>query len=319
MQLRKKIILGVIMLTLVVFTTALYWKQVGSAERAPESASGIQGKSAAGPRLSRLDNSNRSVPLPALDLSVGAMFEQLKARADQGDALASCRLAVELINCTQLKSLAQVGYMENSQSAERDLSESGALVAANSVAAQQIRILESEKRCAGISEGQRKLAGRYLFQAANAGIPEAMIRYAEGQSITTGASMYGLLQDQGFNQWHREAPGLLEKALEHGEPAAVFVLYVANSDDNSLIGGLIVDDPAKAYSYRLLMSRLRGKSDTPASKLSSRKMAEAAQSASRMHAEYFNNRILREPDAFSSMMTPAWTRPEGSAPRRPCE
>lgn len=258
-------------------------------------------------------------PLPPLDLPVTDIFHDLKRRADQGDARASCRLAVELINCNQLESLAQVGYMENSKAAERDLEESGLLTAANSVATQQIRQLESLKLCAGISENQRKLAGDYLLQAANAGIPEAMIRYAEGQSIAPVDSMFGMLQDKGFDQWRHDAAGLLEKALEQGEPAAVFVLYMAYSDNNSLIGGLIADDPLKAYSYRLLMNRLRAKNDTPPSKLSPQQMAEAGRAAARMHAEYFENRVLREPDAFSSLMTPAWARPEGVVPRRPCE
>ncbi|KAF1718598.1 hypothetical protein CSC74_07010 [Pseudoxanthomonas yeongjuensis] len=247
------------------------------------------------------------------------MFDDLQRRAAQGDARASCRLAVELINCNQLESFAQVGYRQNSESAEKSLAESGQLMAANSVAAQRIRQLESMKRCEGISEDQRKLSGNYLFQAATAGIPEAMIRYAEGQSITDGRSMYGLLQDKGFDQWRNNAIGLLEKALEVGEPAAVFVLYTASSDNNSPIGGLIADDPVKAYSYRLLMNKLRGKSDTPATKLSSPQIALAAKSASRMHAEYFNNKILGESDAFTSLLTPTWAFPEGTAPRRPCE
>jgi len=260
-----------------------------------------------------------TAPLPPLDMSVADMFDGLKRRADEGEARASCRLAVELINCNQLESFAQVGYMENSKSTEKNLEESGLLTQANSVATQQIRQLESLKRCAGISEGQRKLADVYLAQAAHAGIPEAMIRYAEGQSIATENSMFGMLRDEGFDRWRRDAVGQLEKALEHGEPAAVFILYVAHSSDDSPIGGLIADDPVQTYRYRLLMSRLRGKDNAPVGKLSSLQIAEARREVSRMHAEYFNNRILREPDAFSSLMTPAWARPEGAPLRRPCE
>lgn len=323
MKFHKKAAAGGIILLLVVTALVWAWKQEGSSEHNNAFASRTNRNSrpegpSAGASSSPADT-NRTAPLPSLDMPVAAMFDDLKRRADRGDARASCRLAVELINCNQLESLAQMGYMQNSESAEKSLTESGLLMAANSVATQQIRQLESAKRCDGISEEQRKLAGNYLLQAASAGIPEAMIRYAEGQSVTNGNSMFGLLQDKGFDQWRGNAVALLEKALRHGEPTAVFVLYVANSDNNSPIGGLIADDPVKAYSYRLLMNRLRGKSDTPASRLSSRQMEEAVQNATRMHAEYFNNRILREPDAFNSLLTPAWARPEGTAPRRPCE
>lgn len=323
MKFHKKTVAGGIILLLVVTVMVWAWKQERSSEHNKAFASGTdrnsrsEGPSAAA--SSSPADTNRTAPLPSLDMPVAAMFDDLQRRADRGDARASCRLAVELINCNQLESLAQVGYIQNSESAEKALTESGLLMAANSVATQQIRQLESVKRCDGISEDQRKLAGTYLLQAASAGIPEAMIRYAEGQSITNGNSMFGLLQDKGFDHWRSNAVGLLEKALRHGEPAAVFILYVANSDNNSPIGGLIADDPVKAYSYRLLMTRLRGKSDTPASELSSPQIAKAVQSATRMHAEYFNNKILAESDAFTSLLTPAWVLPEGSAPRRPCE
>ena len=325
MKFHKKTAAGGIILLLVVTALVWAWKQERSSEHNNAFASGTdrnsrsEGPSAAASSNPTGTNRTASLYLPSLDMPVAAMFDDLKRRADRGDARASCRLAVELINCNQLESLAQMGYMQNSESAEKSLTESGLLMAANSVATQQIRQLESAKRCDGISEDQRRLAGNYLLQAASAGIPEAMIRYAEGQSVTDGNSMFGLLQDKGFDQWRSNAVALLEKALRHGEPAAVFVLYVANSDNNSPIGGLIADDPVKAYSYRLLMNRLRGKSDTPASKLSPQQIEEAVQNATRMHAEYFHNRILRESDALNSLLTPAWARPEGAAPRRPCE
>ena len=323
MKSRKKAAAGGILLLLAATVLVWPWKQERSIEHSKALASGTSRNSGPGvpsaAASSSLADTNRTAPLPPLDTPVAAMFDDLQRRAAQGDARASCRLAVELINCNQLESFAQVGYSQNSESAEKSLAESGQLMAANSVATQRIRQLESMKRCEGISEERRKLAGKYLFQAATAGIPEAMIRYAEGRSITDGHSMYGLLQDKGFDQWRNNAIGLLEKALEVGEPAAVFVLYAASSDNNSPIGGLIADDPEKAYSYRLLMNKLRGKSDTPATKLSSPQIAMAAQSASRMHAEYFNNRILGESDAFTSLLTPTWMLPEETAPRRPCE
>lgn len=323
MKFHKKTAAGGIILLLVATVLVWAWQQGRSSEHNKAFASGTDRNSRSeGPNATASSSpadTNRTAPLPSLDMPVAAMFDDLQRRADRGDARASCRLAVELINCNQLESLAQMGYMQNSESAEKALTESGLLMAANSVATQQIRQLESAKRCDGISENQRELAGNYLLQAASAGIPEAMIRYAEGQSVTNGNSMFDLLQDTGFDQWRSNAVGLLEKALEHGEPAAVFVLYVAYSDNNSPIGGLIADDPVKAYSYRLLMNRLRGKRDTPPSKLSSRQIEEAVQNATRMHTEYFHNRILRESDAFDSLLTPTWARPEGTEPRRPCE
>lgn len=259
------------------------------------------------------------LPLPALDVPVAAMFGELKQRADGGNALAACRLAVELIQCGQVTQSAGTEAMQNAATAERDLAKAGMATAANRVAAMQLRQLESEKRCAGISESQSKLAGTYLAQAARAGIDEAMIRYADGQGFGTENSMFGMLRDPGLDQWRRDAPRFLRKALENGEPSAAVILMSAYSDDNSLIGGLIADDPVQFYSYRALIDLLRGKPPSPRTDLTPAQTAEALARSARMHADYFNNAILSEPGALQSPMTSARPRQEGAPPRRPCE
>ena len=259
------------------------------------------------------------LPLPALDMPVATLFAELKPRADRGDARAACRLAVELIECNQAAQFAGVSAMQNAASAERDLAAAGMEEAANHIAAMQLQQLESTKRCAGIGERERTLAGTYLAQAARAGIGEAMIRYAEGQGLQTENFFFGMLRDPGFDQWRRDAPGFLHKALENGEPSAAVILMSAYSDDNSLIGGLIADDPVQSYSYRALMDRLRGKTPGPRTDLTAAQTAEALARSARMHAEYFNNALLTEPDAFRHPITPAWARQDGTPPRRPCE
>ena len=267
---------------------------------------------------SRPDTSAR-LPLPPVDRPVAAIFDELKKRADQGDALASCRLAVELLECRQVEQLAQSGYLQNSESAENALADAGMSAHADSMAAMQMKHLESVNRCAGINESQRKLAGQLLAQAAEAGVGEAMIRYAEGQVLDTRNSAFGMFQDKAFDEWRRDAPRFLHKALQGGEPSAVLILMTAYSDDNSLIGGLIPDDPIQAHTYRLLRERLRGKSEAMKTDLPPSQVALAQADSARLHAEYFNNAILTAPDAFQSPMTPAWARPDGAAPPRPCE
>lgn len=250
MRFRKAAATGGIILLLVVGALAWVWKQDRASDRETASGSAINGN--AYPIASGVAaNPGRAdaawpAPLPPLDMPVAAMFDDLKQRAERGDALASCRLAVELIGCGQTELLTQPDFLEYSEDSENELMKEGLVTAANSVASLQIRQLESLKRCAGISESQRKLAGSYLAQAARAGIDEAMIRYAEGQGLETGNSIFGMLQDKAFDQWRRDAPEFLQKALRGGEPAAVFVLFTASSDDNSLIGGLIADDPVQA-------------------------------------------------------------------------
>ena len=264
-------------------------------------------------------NSTGQRPLPALGMPVAVMFSELKQRADRGDALASCRLAVELIECNQVTQFAGISAMQNAAASEHDLAAAGMEEAADHIAAMQLQQFEAEKRCAGISEGQRDLAGIYLAQAASAGVGEALIRYSEGQGLRTQNSIFGMLRDPGFDQWRRDAPRFLHKALLNGEPSAAVILMSAYSDDNSLIGGLIADDPVQFYSYRVLMDRLRGKPPSSRTDLTPEQTAEALARSARMHADYFNNAILAEPDAFKSPVAPRWARQKGAPLRRPCE
>jgi len=108
-------------------------------------------------------------PLPPPDVPVASLFDAMKMRADQGDALASCRLAVELIQCRDTRHMELRGAMGNLQSSESELSEAGNQDAADGVANFQLKLLGAREHCNGLTDGQLSLAGGYLRQAAHAG------------------------------------------------------------------------------------------------------------------------------------------------------
>ncbi len=263
--------------------------------------------------------SSASKPLPAVDAPVAKILADLKKRADSGDMLASCRLAVELIQCREIELVKNYSVLDNYLAAEIEYEKEGNIASANSFAALQIRQLESIERCAGVKEEEYKQAGKYLKQAARAGVNEALVRYAEGQVFASSESDLALLQDPEFDQWRRSAPALLQRALRQGEPSSVLVLSIAMAEDRSRIGGLIKDDPVAAYEYEFLLAKLRGKRIPAPQGLGVQQVIDARANATRMHREYFDGVTLGKGDSLTSPLTPAWVPPRNIPPRRPCE
>ena len=260
------------------------------------------------------------VPLPPVDVPVASLLDAMKRRADQGDALASCRLAVELIQCRDTRRMELRGTMENLQSSESEFSQAGNQDAADGVADFQLQLLAAREHCTGVTDNQLDLASGYLRQAAQAGVAEALVRYADGQGFADTESMFGMLHDPSFEQWRREAPASVVRALRQGDPAAVFLMYVAYSDDNSRLTGLIKNDPVHAASYRLLLARLRGEPAPALKGLSSAQLLESAGTAARMHQEYFDGAVF-PPDISltASLSSRLGAQTRETLARRPCE
>lgn len=248
-----------------------------------------------------------AAPLPLADARVTDVYDALKKRADQGDSHAACRLAIDLIDCGRLDLMPAADAYGASDDMESALEREGNLDGANGIAAMKLGMLRERNRCEGVSANQTRQGFHYLRQAARAGVNDALVTYGDGVGFPGGP--FAILRDPAFDVWRREAPAMMERALRQGEPSAVIMLHIAYSDDYSMFGGLIPDDPVRSYSYRLLMSKLRGRpSPTAPPNLSPDQVAHADAAASRMHREYFDAAILSSGTPFS----PAYAARYGS-------
>ena len=232
-----------------------------------------------------------TAPLPASDAPLPLVFPSLKARADAGDRKAACRLGIELLRC---QTLASHGSLTASLLHWREIeaTKRGDLARADEMARASLHYLAVEESCAGLPPDAFELGARYLRQAALAGEPEAMLRYAAGQGFDSGRRM-AYLRSPDFENWRREAPGMVEHALAEGRPEAAHLLWLAYADGQSMLSGLIPDDPMRAKAHRLLMERLWNPADPPtavllgAAPLSRSEELKAASLASDWHQRHF--------------------------------
>lgn len=209
--------------------------------------------------------------LPPWDEPLGANLQAVLRRADAGEAMAACRIGVELLLCAA-PSPAETG---------RD-------------------------RCQGVDEALRTKAAFYLRQAALAGNRDAMLRYAAGPfpQAAQAQDHERYLQDPGFADWYRDAVPILQRALQAGDPRAALLLADAYTDDHGLLDARVADDAALAYRYRLLLSYLQAVPAPAAPALDPRQRVEAERQAQRLFREAFGSRALAAPVSADLALRP---------------
>ncbi len=137
----------------------------------------------------------------------------------------------------------------------------GDLVNANKIATGRLLHAQLRDACSGVPETLVAQANRYVRQAALAGEPEAMIRYALGESLAPVYS-FGYIATPEFDAWRREARPMLMRALESGQPEAALALANAHIGNELHLGMLLPRNSVEAGASIALARRLFG--DDPA-------------------------------------------------------
>ncbi len=202
-----------------------------------------------------------SVPMPAADVPLRDRLASLQSRADAGDSLAACRLGMELLRCAALGHYFP-GHDEFMAQQEAEQEAKGDLPAADKIATGRLVHAELRDACSVVPNPLVGRAHHYVRQAALAGEPEAMIRYARGETLITGFASMGYIATPEFDAWRREARPVLMRALDAGHPEAVLILAKAHGGNDSHLAMLLPRDDVEARASLLLARRLFG--DDPA-------------------------------------------------------
>ena len=234
------------------------------------------------------------VPLPPVDAPLALILESLAERADAGDAKAACRLAMELIRC-QATAYLLGNPAFDSEARETEMEAAGRPEVADAIAAQSLEQVRVARECLAVPPRLKDRGPGYLGQAARAGEPEAMVRYADSQFWPPDGR--GSFSDPEFDLWRRDAPGMLQRAFAAGVPESAFVMMDAYQSDFSLVGSMIPNDPVKAEAIRMLMVRLHGWQErlVPSS-LDAATLSRARHLAQQWHEGPFKGRSYRGQD-----------------------
>ncbi|WP_152560473.1 hypothetical protein [Arenimonas donghaensis] len=246
-------------------------------------------------------------------------LDDLRIRAESGDHVAGCRLGARLVYCGSVVEATSERVIQFHRDIEERASQAGDLEKANRAAESLLRSVELARHCQGLPERPDLLGYHYLRQAALGGNADAIILHASGSSL--GTSMrhgWDFLRDGRFDQWRSEAPAMLQKQIEKGDPAAVLALVKAYND-STMLAWILPPDPDRAYALDRLAEMLI---DPPghAPSLDMRSLptraqfAGARETAREWHATYFGGRKYASGPQLQRLVPPArdW-RDEGPA------
>ncbi|KFL35751.1 hypothetical protein [Arenimonas donghaensis] len=170
---------------------------------------------------------------PARPLAMPGPIEDLAARAGAGDALAACQLARELGECRSKKFLRDIATESDEYG--------------------------STPRCEVLLAQHRDKHFDWLRQAAHAGEPEAMLRYAQGEGFGMSGASFDYLRSPRFDTWRREAPAMLEALVKAGYPEALVTRMMANDPlMGGPLAGALPPDPVTDQAYADLFLLLQG-------------------------------------------------------------
>ncbi|GGA67813.1 hypothetical protein GCM10011521_02420 [Arenimonas soli] len=255
-------------------------------------------------------------PLPAQDLPFSQALPDLLARADAGDARAACRLGHGLLRCQHSARWNKIiGRLVGRPDLETEYERRGDLAAANRVAAEELWRLEVARDCDLLPASLHDQGSRYLREAALDGDPEAMLAYGLGHQWNPGGR--GVAAGSDFDTWRNEAPGMLQRALRAGHPAAAFALASAYGDDFGFPSVLVPNDDYRAAVYHLLSVALFGQREDRRllQRLDASAQVAARGEARRLHVDVFDERTFGGEHAF--LQPPFLKRPDDMP--APCE
>jgi hypothetical protein len=210
------------------------------------------------PHTTRMVAKKAIKPLPAPGAPLTQIFDELKARADAGDAAAASRLFRDLELCKRVDELRRalpdmVSYAEDSNN---DKPSSGHFSAEQMLERSQ-RMLDfvkhNETTCAGLDQNQINAITPAMLEAAQLGDRDARDCYV---TTTMFSRIPGLLDHpEWLTQYKQHALPFVESAIQEGDWRVVDMLQHAYAGDlvGTLLGQQVGTDPALAYRYLKLL------------------------------------------------------------------
>lgn len=249
----------------------------------------------------------------------------LVARAESGDARAACTLGTRLAACAY-GSFYTDERLEGLRREEAAADAAGERDRADLVARILLRGTTIRGLCDALPASLRGRGFDFLRQAALAGEPEAIVRYANGEALTPQAMQpYAFLRTPRFDTWRAEAPALVKALQQSGRPEAVLVMLIAN-DSAGHLSLITPPDPVQDAAYRLLARRLFGEPESlhrfkVPSGLTPEQQHEAEQRAEAWHREQFSGKQFKLEEHVAALLSPVatelpqeWPEPAKNAP-----
>ncbi len=289
-------------------TTATLKRDATAATKATGAVANTRSVTQVAPPVRKMLNSAASngsaTALPPPGTPLAEIFDELKARADAGDAAAASRLFQDLQQCAEAQRLGQSLPGVANRMLNGNLPSSPDDIERTDRQLDRVqRGLEFQQNsaamCAGLSANQQAALVPTTLAAAQLGDPQAADCYV-GANLNAWPDV--LNNPTWINDYKNSALPLANAAVQQGDWSMVGLLASANAGsprNNNMLNQVTGTDPLQAYTYAKLMSLGQptgtlpsGRSTNALSTLSSQLTPEQIQTADAqaqsMYQQYFN-------------------------------
>jgi hypothetical protein len=219
--------------------------------------------------MQRVDTAVRSaVGLVAEPAPLAQRIDDLTRRADAGDAVASCQLGLELMQCRDVRPMRMI--MAAWESRPRSGPEW-----AEQMQRERAKLLRLEQQCAGIADARIDEVPRRMFAAADAGnataagVAVTAATHWVGARLASDPDLVARLRD-GYPRW-------LDRAFASGQP--LFIMDVMQSARYSSPTNLnfqaLARDPVAMRALDLLLLKVAADSGEAAGELPMLRLAQS--------------------------------------------
>jgi hypothetical protein len=248
--------------------------------------------------------SNGSATLPPPGTPLTEIFDELKARADAGDAAAASRLFQDMQQCAEAQRLSHSLPAIANRMLNGNLPSSPDEIERSDRQLDRVqRGLELQENsaamCAGLSSNQMAALVPTTLAAAQLGDPQAADCYV-GANLNAWPDV--LNNPNWISDYKNSALPLANAAVQQGDWSMVGLLASANAGsprNNNMLNQVTGTDPLQAYTYAKLMSlgqpagtppsnRSTNALSTLSSQLTPEQIQAADAQAQSMYQQYFN-------------------------------
>ncbi len=248
----------------------------------------------------------REIKQPAEGTPVRDLLALLRDAADQGVPQAACRLGIELIKCSRLRtSLIALGDAQKAaaQAPKNTLDAARLMQRATELARNQA---DDNRACSGVAREDVSEAWRYIFAAANAGSVAATSRFVRDPGLAAGDPDAAA----GWSAYRHGAPDLLRAAIKGGDVRALYQAWAFAFTGQSPGGTeVFARDPDKALEYGTSVldlldapraAKVRAANDNLVRELGNERAEAARREGEKLRA-----------GSFASAKPPYWTADDG--------
>lgn len=188
-------------------------------------------------------------PLPPADTPLKEMRDSLVSRALAGDATAACRWAMELERCPSIQAIKHSLKRAREEQQDEHASPYRRSRATETVVRLEERLALTERVCEGVSPAESKVAWKFLLSAAQAGHVPSMLFFADGSAMREHIIPSRSEAAEAWTLHKQLAPGFLARAVERGNPYAVFMTALAYEKGNWFGEPLLPQDRSLALAH----------------------------------------------------------------------